>query len=145
MSSGGKPFTLVSCDNLPGNGDVTRRLLLQFADLKEPAVGKSIRDCVLAPNCMVDRITPAVTEDTRAFVQVRSECMTGVLFWQKSYLQWIIEDRFINGRPDLKTIVSQFTNDVAPYEQLKMRLLKRLIPHWLTSRTCLASGRWTRR
>ena len=69
MSSGGKPFTVVSCDNLPGNGDMTRRLLLQFADLKEPAVGKWIRDCVLAPNCMVDRITPAVTEDTRAFVQ----------------------------------------------------------------------------
>lgn len=123
MLNNGAPFTIVSCDNIPANGNMTRRILLQLADLKEPAVGQWIRDNTAFPNCMVDRITPAVTDKTRAFVRdtfgVDDKCPVV----SESYLQWILEDEFINGRPQLETVGVQFTHDVEPYEKLKVRML----------------------
>ena len=119
----GAPFTVVSCDNLPGNGDLTRRLLLQFADRKDAAVGAWIRANVAFPNSMVDRITPAVSAATRAFVRdafgIDDQCPV----ISEAFRQWVIEDRFAGGRPPLETVGVQFVERTEPYEVLKVRLL----------------------
>jgi mannitol 2-dehydrogenase len=113
----------MSCDNLPGNGHMTRRLLLQFAETKDPAVARWIGDNVAFPNSMVDRITPAVTEQTRAFVRDTFGVDDRCPVVSESYLQWVLEDHFANGRPQLEEVGVHITDDVEPYEKLKVRLL----------------------
>jgi mannitol 2-dehydrogenase len=132
----GAPITLLSCDNVPGNGERLRHLLLQFAELKDQAVAGWIRDNTACPNSMVDRITPSVTPATHDFVKntfgIDDQCPV----MSEAYLQWVLEDTFINGRPQWELISVpiqlesqsaaaqiQFTNNVAPYEKMKMRLL----------------------
>lgn len=132
----GSPFTIVSCDNVPGNGDRLRHLLGQFAEVRDRSVAGWIRDNTSYPNSMVDRITPTVTPATRDFVRdsfgIDDECPV----MSEAYLQWVLEDTFINGRPRWETVsvpvqlesqsvaVSvQLTSDARPYELLKMRLL----------------------
>lgn len=132
----GSPITFLSCDNMPSNGDRLRHLLLQFAELKERAVGEWIRDNTACPNSMVDRITPMVTPDTRDFVRntfgIDDQCPV----MSEAYLQWVLEDRFINGRPQFEmmtvpvklesqsvVVQVQLTDNVVSYEKMKMRLL----------------------
>lgn len=136
MAHHGSPFTIMSCDNLPGNGDLTRRLLLQFAELKDRAVAEWIRDNTACPNSMVDRITPAVTPESRDFVRNTFGIDDGCPVVSEAYLQWVLEDNFIAGRPQLETVVVpiqlesqsapakvEFTGDVDLYEKLKVRVL----------------------
>lgn len=132
----GLPITLLSCDNLPSNGDRLQHLLLQFAELKERTVADWIRNNTACPNGMVDRITPTVTQDTRDFVKdtfgIDDQCPV----MSEAYLQWVLEDKFISARPHFETITVpvqlesqsvgvqvQFTDNVEPYEKMKMRLL----------------------
>ncbi|MGI8847678.1 MAG: mannitol dehydrogenase family protein [Candidatus Dormibacteria bacterium] len=122
-ASGGPPFTVASCDNLPGNGDMTRRLVVQFAELRDPRVARWIGENIAFPNSMVDRITPAVTDRTLAFVRETFGIDDRCPVVSESYLKWVVEDRFINGRPALENVGVQFTEAVEPYEQLKVRLL----------------------
>ncbi len=135
-ANNGLPITLLSCDNLPSNGDKLRHLLLQFAELREPAVAGWIRDNTACPNSMVDRITPTVTPATRDFVRTTFGVDDQCPVVSEAYLQWVLEDTFINGRPQLEAVTVpvqmeaqsvgvkvQFTDSVEPYEKLKMRLL----------------------
>ncbi|MCW5851563.1 MAG: mannitol dehydrogenase family protein [Anaerolineae bacterium] len=132
----GQPVTLLSCDNVPGNGDTLRRLLLQFAELKDRAVAVWIRDNTSCPNSMVDRITPSVTLATRDFVRTTFGVEDACPVVSEAYLQWVVEDRFINGRPAweaaavpirlgarAEAVRVQWAANVEPYEKLKMRLL----------------------
>ncbi len=119
----GQPFTIMSCDNLMSNGHLTSRLLLQFAELKEPETARWIRDNIAFPNSMVDRITPATTPKTSAFVRDTFGIDDRCPVMSEAYLQWVLEDNFINGRPELEAVGVQLTNDVEPYEKLKVRLL----------------------
>lgn len=121
--SGGQKFTIMSCDNLPGNGHLTSHLLLQFADRKDPATAQWIRDNVAFPNSMVDRITPATTPKTLAFVRDTFGIDDRCPVMCESFIQWVLEDNFANGRPGYDTVGVQLTNDVEPYEKLKVRLL----------------------
>ncbi len=123
MANGGPPFTVMSCDNLPGNGHLTRRLLLQFAEMKDPAGARWIGHNVAFPNSMVDRITPAVTEKTVAFVRDTFGVDDRCPVVSESYLQWVLEDNFAAGRPALEEVGVQVTSDVEPYEKMKVRLL----------------------
>jgi mannitol 2-dehydrogenase len=123
MASGGSPFTVMSCDNLPGNGHLTRRLLLQFAEMKNHAVARWIGDNVAFPNSMVDRITPAVTEKTLEFVRGTFGVDDRCPVVSELYLQWVLEDEFAAGRPRLEEVGVQVTSDVEPYEKMKVRLL----------------------
>ena len=120
---GTAPFTVMSCDNIQGNGAVARTAVLGFADRVDPRLGAWIRTNVSFPNSMVDRITPATTDDTRALVRdlfgiddrwpVRSE----------AFEQWVLEDDFPQGRPPFETVGVQIVDDVEPYELMKLRLL----------------------
>lgn len=123
MENNGEPFTLLSCDNLPGNGEVSKRILLQFAEAKDAQVAKWIQQNVSFPNSMVDRITPAPNEDTVKFVKNQFGIEDPAALISESFSQWIIEDDFINGRPALEEVGVQFVGDVEPYEKLKVRLL----------------------
>jgi mannitol-1-phosphate/altronate dehydrogenase len=122
-AAGAPPFTVLSCDNLRHNGDVTRRAVLSFANAREPALAAWIEAQVTFPNGMVDRITPAVLP---ADVQ-RLNALTGVAdevpIFAEDFIQWVIEDRFCNGRPQLEAVGVQFTDDVGAYEQIKLRML----------------------
>lgn len=123
MQQGGEPVTVMSCDNLPGNGHVTERVLLQFAEAKNPAVAEWIRTNVSFPNGMVDRITPAPNAETVALARDAFGVEDGAALASESFLQWILEDNFINGRPALEEVGVQFVADVTPYEKMKVRLL----------------------
>ncbi len=122
----GKPVTILSCDNLLGNGDLTRKLLLQFAELKDPKTANWIKDQrnVSFPNSMVDRITPAVGPDTVSFVEEHFSITDHCPVISEDFRQWVIEDKFANDRPSLESIDGVLVvDDVKPYEILKTRLL----------------------
>jgi fructuronate reductase len=117
------PFTVLCCDNLPSNGKVLRRLVLEFAALRNPAVVAFIEREVRFPSTMVDRITPAATEQTLA----DAACLIGrtdlAAVETEPFSQWIIEDDFGSGRPDWEAGGALFVSDVAPYEKMKLRML----------------------
>jgi len=117
------PFTVLSCDNLQGNGDVTRQTVTELARLVDAGLADWITSNVVFPNCMVDRITPATTEDDREslFREFGVEDLWPVP--AEPFTQWIVEDHFPLGRPALESVGVQFVQDVGPYELMKLRLL----------------------
>ncbi len=117
------PFTIMSCDNLQGNGDVTRKVMLGFCELRQPELRRWVADHVAFPNSMVDRITPATTPADVAFVAERFGVDDAWPVVTEPFLQWVIEDHFPSGRPAWETVGAQLTTDVAPYETMKIRLL----------------------
>ena len=121
--SGLPPFTVLSCDNLQGNGNVAKRTLLAFCRERDAQLEKWISANVAFPNCMVDRITPATTELEREYVRVTYNIDDAFPVVAEPFIQWVIEDHFCNGRPALEKVGIQFTSDVVPYEKMKLRLL----------------------
>ncbi len=117
------PFTLMSCDNLQGNGDVVKRVLVEFAELRDPALGRWITANVAFPNSMVDRITPATTPEDNAALQASYGFHDAWPVMTEPFTQWVIEDHFCSGRPNWEKVGAQLVSDVAPYELMKMRLL----------------------
>jgi fructuronate reductase len=119
------PITLLSCDNLPSNGEVLRGLVTEFcAALPEgDALAAWIAESVTFPSSMVDRIVPATTDDDRAEaarllgVEDRGVVVT------EPFRQWVVEDDFAAGRPAWERAGAVLTADVAPYEAMKLRLL----------------------
>lgn len=117
------PFTVQSCDNLQGNGNITRKMLTAFAELRDPALGRWLSEHGAFPNSMVDRITPITTDRDRAFVVDQFGIVDDVPVMAEPFLQWVVEDQFCVGRPKLETVGVQFTTDVHSYELIKIRLL----------------------
>lgn len=117
------PFTVLSCDNIQGNGDAARKSFSAFAALRDPELGRWVADSVAFPNCMVDRITPVTTDDDRAEIahQFGVEDRWPVVC--EPFTQWVLEDRFPLGRPPLEDVGVQLVDDVEPYELMKLRLL----------------------
>jgi mannitol 2-dehydrogenase len=116
-------FTVMSCDNIQGNGHVAHKALTSFAVLKDPELAAWIDEQVAFPNSMVDRITPGTTDAMR---QQLSELYGIEDAWPvvaESFAQWVLEDKFSAGRPPLETVGVQLVSDVEPYELMKLRLL----------------------
>ena len=120
---GMKPFTVLSCDNLQGNGEVTRKVLLEFAGLRDPSLRTWLAEQGAFPNCMVDRITPATTDADRTLVRESFGIDDAWPVVCEPFRQWVIEDRFSDGRPPFEKVGVQMTADVHPYETMKIRLL----------------------
>lgn len=121
--AGVAPFTVMSCDNVPGNGQVARRSVTAFAHLRDPALARWIDERGAFPDSMVDRITPVATPaDVRRLAED-----TGVLdaapVLAEPFEQWVLADDFADGRPPLERAGVQLVGDVAPYEMMKLRLL----------------------
>ena len=117
------PFTVVSCDNMQGNGHVAQHALTSFARLKDAALGEWIAAQVAFPNSMVDRITPVTTDAVRHDIQAEYGLEDAWPVLAESFTQWVLEDHFTAGRPQLETVGVQVVHDVEPYELMKLRLL----------------------
>jgi mannitol 2-dehydrogenase len=117
------PFTVMSCDNLQGNGDVARRTFLAFAERRDAGLASWIARNGAFPNAMVDRITPATTDAHRALVREAFGIEDGWPVVTEPFKQWVIEDRFPLGRPAWERVGAQMVSDVHPYEMMKIRLL----------------------
>ena len=117
------PFTVLSCDNLQGNGAIARKMILSFARLRDEALGAWIEANVAFPNGMVDRITPQTTESDRDMVAAAFGIDDAWPVVTEPFTQWVLEDTFCNGRPPLEEVGVQVVADVHPYEMMKIRLL----------------------
>lgn len=122
-AAGAKPFTVMCCDNLPHNGAVTRGAVLGVAEAQDPDLAKWIADNVAFPNGMVDRITPATSPERRAALARDHDLDDLRPVFCEPFRQWVLEDNFCDGRPDLDAVGVQFVPDVAPFEHMKIRIL----------------------
>ncbi|WP_411831071.1 mannitol dehydrogenase family protein [Mariniflexile sp. AS56] len=115
--------TIQSCDNIQGNGHVTKKMLLSYVKHAEPELVSWIESHVSFPNSMVDRITPATVP---ADIEALKETSGIEDAWPvvcEPFKQWVIEDDFIAGRPAWEEVGAQFVEDVVPYEKMKLSLL----------------------
>ena len=117
------PFTIMSCDNVQENGHVARAAVLDYANLVDAELASWIEHNVTFPCTMVDRIVPAATEETleeiASLVGVADPC--GIAC--EPFRQWVIEDNFVNGRPEWNVAGAEFVADVVPFEEMKLRML----------------------
>ncbi|TAN12994.1 MAG: mannitol dehydrogenase family protein [Rhizobiaceae bacterium] len=116
-------FTVLSCDNLPSNGKVAKRLATEFAAITAPDLADFITRHVTFPSTMVDRITPASTGQTFADVERLVGRSDPGAIETEPFTQWIIEDDFVAGRPEWEVGGALFVENVAPYEKMKLRML----------------------
>ena len=123
MRRGLAPFTVMSCDNLQGNGHIAKQLLSAYSGLRDTTLQKMIDASICCPNSMVDRITPITTVQDKYFLQERFGIDDAWPVVTEPYLQWVIEDEFGCGRPRWEEVGAQMVTDVAPYELMKIRLL----------------------
>ena len=122
-AAGQRPFTVMCCDNLPHNGDVTRRLIAGIAAEQDRGLADWIGAEAAFPNSMVDRITPATTPGRAAILRDRYGVQDARPVFCEPFRQWVLEDRFTDGRPPLEQVGVEFVGDVAPYETMKIRIL----------------------
>lgn len=120
--AGVQPFTVMSCDNLPGNGHVTAGTVLGLARLSDPAFADWVKAHVAFPNGMVDRITPATGPHERALA-ASFGLDDPVPVTCEPFRQWVLEDNFPAGRPALEKVGVTFTDQVHAYEAMKIRIL----------------------
>ncbi|NWB64190.1 mannitol dehydrogenase family protein, partial [Pseudomonas sp. F1002] len=116
-AAGVPAFTVMSCDNLPHNGAVTRKALLAFAALHDADLHEWIKANVSFPNAMVDRITPMTSTAHRLQLHDDHGIDDAWPVVCEPFVQWVLEDKFVNGRPAWETVGVQFTDDVTPYEE----------------------------
>ncbi|WP_192457445.1 mannitol dehydrogenase family protein [Musicola keenii] len=117
------PFSVMSCDNMPENGHVTRNVITQLAQEQDPALADWIAQHVTFPSTMVDRIVPAVTAETRAQITTMLGVDDPAGVACEPFFQWVIEDNFVNGRPAWEKAGAELVQDVLPYEEMKLRML----------------------
>lgn len=116
-----EPFTILSCDNLQGNGEVAREAFATYAAGADAELGTWVRENVRFPSCMVDRITPVTTDDDRAHLREQFGVADGWPVVCEPFAQWVLED--FPGRPPFEAVGVQVVDDVEPYELMKLRLL----------------------
>ncbi|MGE7368858.1 mannitol dehydrogenase family protein [Neorhizobium sp. NPDC001467] len=117
------PYTVLCCDNLPTNGHIVQRLVLEMAERRDPGLAGWIKDNAAFPSSMVDRIVPAATEETRTRAQKLLGVEDALAIETEPFMQWVIEDRFVSGRPQWEAGGALFVDNVEPYEKMKLRLL----------------------
>lgn len=124
VAQGGAPVTLLNCDNLRHNGERFREGFLAFLTAKgDTALADWVRSHTTSPNTMVDRITPRPTPDVAERVQAATGKQDGAAVMAESFIQWVIEDDFIAGRPALENVGVELVESVLPWEEAKIRIL----------------------
>jgi mannitol 2-dehydrogenase len=117
------PFTVMSCDNVPHNGVVTRNAVAGLARLMDEKLARWIEESVAFPNAMVDRITPATTDRERKMTEEKFGIEDSWPVFCEEFKQWVVEDHFPTGRPAFEKVGAQFATDVTPFEYMKIRIL----------------------
>jgi mannitol 2-dehydrogenase len=129
-SNGGGPLTVLSCDNVPGNGDVARAAITAVAEDRGTELTPYLEACTF-PNSMVDRITPQTADGDRAWLRDEIGVDDGWPVVCEPFRQWVIEDRFVAGRPPWEETGALFTDRVHDWELYKLRMLN-------ASHSCMA-------
>jgi len=122
-ANGTPAFTIQSCDNIQGNGEVAKKMIIEFAKRKDLELAEWISENVAFPNSMVDRITPVTAT---ADIELASRKLGVEDQWPvpcEPFFQWVVEDHFPTGRPPFEQADVQMVSDVMPYELMKLRLL----------------------
>lgn len=117
------PFSVMSCDNMPENGHVTRKVITQLAALQDADLANYIRQHLSFPSTMVDRIVPAMSDEAFAALSDRLGCSDPVGVEAEPFFQWVIEDNFVSGRPAWEQAGAELVEDVLPFEEMKLRML----------------------
>ena len=124
VARGGATVTLLSCDNLRSNGVRFRAGLLDFLNRRgEHALLEWVKRCTTCPCNMVDRITPRPTPDVAERVLAATGKADGAAVMSESFIQWVIEDSFIAGKPAWNRVGAEFVDSVHAYEEAKIRIL----------------------
>ena len=117
------PFTVVSCDNLAGNGELLHRVLVDHAERIDPDLGRFVAEEVACPATVVDRIVPATGETDSDRVEAATGLRDAWPVVTERFSEWVIEDRFPAGRPDWGAAGALMVGDVASWEKMKLRML----------------------
>jgi mannitol 2-dehydrogenase len=122
-ATGAGPLTILSCDNLPGNGKVAREAITQVSESRSADLLRFVETSCTFPNSMVDRITPQTTDDDRAWLRDEVGIEDGWPVVSEPFRQWVIEDAFAAGRPRFEDVGALFTDRVHDWELYKLRML----------------------
>jgi len=117
------PFSVMSCDNMPENGHVTRNVITQLAERHSTELADYIQTHITFPSTMVDRIVPAMTDAAFDTLAARLGSRDPVAVEAEPFFQWVIEDNFVNGRPAWENAGAELVSDVLPFEEMKLRML----------------------
>lgn len=121
--AGNGPITLLSCDNLQHNGNTAKKAFTTFITAQDKELAEWVEQNVAFPNSMVDRITPATRPEDVILLNEKNGTQDEVPVYSEDFIQWVIEDNFIAGRPAWETVGVEFTDDVTAYENMKLSLL----------------------
>ncbi|WP_313773045.1 fructuronate reductase [Enterobacter huaxiensis] len=116
-------FTVLSCDNIPDNGHVVKNAVLGMAQKRSPELAAWIDEQVSFPGTMVDRIVPAATDASLAEITQALGVADPCAISCEPFIQWVVEDNFVAGRPEWEVAGVQMVHDVLPWEQMKLRML----------------------
>jgi len=122
-AAGGAPLTILSCDNLPGNGTVAREAITRVCETRSDELVRFVETVCTFPNSMVDRITPQTTDGDRAWLRDEIGIEDGWPVVAEPFRQWVIEDTFAAGRPRFEDVGALFTDRVHDWELYKLRML----------------------
>ena len=137
-AAGNGPVTILSCDNLQHNGNTARKAFTSFIEAQDAELAAWVAQNVTFPNSMVDRITPATRPDDIARLNAKNGTSDEAPVYCEDFIQWVIEDDFIAGRPAWERVGTEFTDDVTAYENMKLSLLN--ASHTLLSYPSFLSG-----
>ena len=115
--------TIVSCDNIEGNGDVAREAFTSHAERTHPGLAEWMSEHTRFPNSMVDRITPATSPDVIAALATEFGVDDQWPVAAEPFTSWVLEDSFSDARPAFEDVDVLLVDDVTPYELMKLRLL----------------------
>jgi len=116
-------FSVMSCDNIPENGRVINNVVCAYARKRAPELASWIEQHVTFPSTMVDRIVPAVTQESLQKIAQVIGVEDPVAVACEPFRQWVIEDNFVAGRPAWEKAGAELVKDVVPYEEMKLRML----------------------
>lgn len=137
-TAGNGPVTILSCDNLQHNGHTARKAFTSFIKAQDVDLAAWVEVNVTFPNSMVDRITPATRPHDVARLNAKNGTDDEAPVYCEDFIQWVIEDDFIAGRPEWEKVGAEFTDDVTAYENMKLSLLN--ASHTLLSYPSFLSG-----
>ncbi|MCT4702474.1 fructuronate reductase [Enterobacteriaceae bacterium H20N1] len=118
-----RPFTVLSCDNIPDNGHVVRNAVIGMAEKRSQELADWVRENVTFPSTMVDRIVPAATPESLQEITDTLGVEDPCAISGEPFIQWVIEDNFVAGRPQWEEAGVEMVIDVMPWEQMKLRML----------------------
>lgn len=134
----GEPITILTCDNLQHNGDTARKSFMAFFEAQDSELAKWAEKNVTFPNSMVDRITPATNPEDIERLNKKNGTHDKAPVYCEDFIQWVIEDKFANGRPKWEEVGVEITDNVSAYENMKLSLLN--ASHTLLSYPAFLAG-----